>query len=233
MPTTKAAWPRTAKYSRIRRVTRPSASWAAKSSITPAWLANEASVRANSVAVRLKLLLHGVGDLPGGPAPGRTKAPALRSHQETSTVSSQHADVAAAERERLFIRHRDLVEREISRYRTWHIDRADLRQAGILGLLIAAARFDPAHGVPFGAYAHTWVRKQIQRAIAQQEFPAVLPPDLTGRTGGPGRCPGPALRPGRRTGTLLPPDRAPPRRLRPHRPEPVERAQAELRRLIT
>jgi hypothetical protein len=38
--------------------------------------------------------------------------------------------------------------------------------------------------VPFAAYAHTWVRKKIQRAISQQEFPAVLPPDLIGRTVG-------------------------------------------------
>jgi hypothetical protein len=36
--------------------------------------------------------------------------------------------------------------------------------------------------VPFAAYARTWVRKEIQRAISQQEFPAVLPPDLIGRT---------------------------------------------------
>ncbi|WP_033825280.1 sigma-70 family RNA polymerase sigma factor [Kitasatospora sp. MBT63] len=70
----------------------------------------------------------------------------------------------------------------MSRYRTWHIDRADLRQAGILGLLIAASRFEPQRAVPFGAYAHTWVRKEIQRAISQQEFPAVVPADLVGRT---------------------------------------------------
>ena len=87
-----------------------------------------------------------------------------------------------AERECLVAGHGHLVEREAARYRTWHIDRADLRQAGILGLLIAAARFDSERAVPFAAYARTWVRKEIQRAISQQEFPAVLPPDLTGRT---------------------------------------------------
>lgn len=36
--------------------------------------------------------------------------------------------------------------------------------------------------MPFGAYARTWVRKEIQRAISQQEFPAVVPADLAGRT---------------------------------------------------
>jgi RNA polymerase sigma factor (sigma-70 family) len=89
-----------------------------------------------------------------------------------------------AERERLVAGHGYIVDREAARYRTWHIDRADLRQAGILGLLIAAARFDPERAVPFAAYAHTWVRKEIQRAISRQEFPAVLPPALIGRTVG-------------------------------------------------
>ncbi|MGF1426704.1 sigma-70 family RNA polymerase sigma factor [Kitasatospora sp. LaBMicrA B282] len=85
-------------------------------------------------------------------------------------------------RDRLVADHAHLVEREVARYRTWHLDRADLRQAGILGLLVAAGRFDPTRAVPFAAYAHTWVRKEIQRAIANQEFPAVLPADLVGRT---------------------------------------------------
>jgi RNA polymerase sigma factor (sigma-70 family) len=97
-------------------------------------------------------------------------------------VSSHPAGPDACERERLVAEHGYLVEREAARYRTWHIDRADLRQAGILGLLIAAARFDPERAVPFGAYAHTWVRKEIQRAISRQEFPAVVPADLIGRT---------------------------------------------------
>lgn len=97
-------------------------------------------------------------------------------------MSSHQGEPDACERERLVITHGHLVEREIARYRTWHIDRADLRQAGILGLLIAASRFDPERGAPFGAYAHTWVRKEIQRAISQQEFPAVVPADLIGRT---------------------------------------------------
>ncbi|MEZ0089174.1 sigma-70 family RNA polymerase sigma factor [Streptacidiphilus sp. EB129] len=97
-------------------------------------------------------------------------------------MSSHPADPDVVERERLVAGHGHLVEREAARYRTWHLDRADLRQAGILGLLIAAARFEPERAVPFGAYAHTWVRKEIQRAISQQEFPAVLPADLVGRT---------------------------------------------------
>ncbi|MEU8972792.1 sigma-70 family RNA polymerase sigma factor [Streptomyces monashensis] len=97
-------------------------------------------------------------------------------------MSSHQAEPETARRDTLVMEHGHLVEREVARYRTWRLDRADLRQAGILGLLIAAARYDPERAVPFAAYAHTWVRKEIQRAIAHQEFPAVLPADLVGRT---------------------------------------------------
>ena len=97
-------------------------------------------------------------------------------------MNSQQAEPDACDRERLVATHGRLVEREVARYRTWHIERTDLRQAGILGLLIAASRFDPERAVPFGAYAHAWVRKEIQRAVSQQGFPAVVPADLVGRT---------------------------------------------------
>jgi RNA polymerase sigma factor (sigma-70 family) len=86
------------------------------------------------------------------------------------------------DRDRLITSHSGLVAAEVARYRTWRLDRADLHQAGMLGLLAAAARFDPDRAVPFAAYARTWVRKEIQRAIASQEFPTVLPAELIGKT---------------------------------------------------
>ena len=85
-------------------------------------------------------------------------------------------------RDRLVAEHSWLVAAEVARYRTWRLEKADLRQAGLLGLLVAAARFDPDRAVPFAAYARIWVRKEIQRAIARQEFATVLPADLIGRT---------------------------------------------------
>lgn len=94
-------------------------------------------------------------------------------------MPDEHAD-----RNRLVTEHANLVEREAAHYRTWRVEHTDLRQAGLLGLLIAASRFDPQLGVPFPAYACTWVRKEIQRAIARQEFPTSLPPDLIGRAVG-------------------------------------------------
>jgi RNA polymerase sigma factor (sigma-70 family) len=86
------------------------------------------------------------------------------------------------DRDRLVAEHSYLVVSEVARYRTWRLDRTDLHQAGLLGLLVAAARFNPDRAVPFAGYAHSWVRKEIQRAIARQEFPTVVPAELIGRT---------------------------------------------------
>jgi DNA-directed RNA polymerase sigma subunit (sigma70/sigma32) len=41
------------------------------------------------------------------------------------------------------------------------MQRADLHQAGMVGLLVAADRFDPGRGVPFRAFARHWVRKEV------------------------------------------------------------------------
>lgn len=74
----------------------------------------------------------------------------------------------------------DVVVAEARRYRVWRMQRADLHQAGMVGLLVAADRFDPDRGVPFRAFARHWVRKEIQRAIADQEFASTVPAALTG-----------------------------------------------------
>jgi hypothetical protein len=55
----------------------------------------------------------------------------------------------------------------------------------LLGLLVAGARFDPDRAVPFAGYAHTGVGKEIQRAIAHQEFLPLCPPIWSD---GPWRC---------------------------------------------
>ena len=74
----------------------------------------------------------------------------------------------------------DVVVAEARHYRVWRMQRADLHQAGMVGLLVAADRFDPGRGVPFRAFARHWVRKEVQRAIADQEFASTVPATLTG-----------------------------------------------------
>jgi RNA polymerase sigma factor (sigma-70 family) len=48
-------------------------------------------------------------------------------------------------------------------------------QDAVVGLLRALERFDPARGVPFGAYARHWVRQALQQAVAESMRPYRLP----------------------------------------------------------
>ena len=54
------------------------------------------------------------------------------------------------------------------------IDRAELMQEGVVGLLRALERFDPAMGTPFWMYASWWVRQAMQQLISELARPIVL-----------------------------------------------------------
>ena len=54
------------------------------------------------------------------------------------------------------------------------VDRRELVQEGVAGLLLAARRFDPSLGVPFWGYASYWVRKAMQNLVAELARPVSL-----------------------------------------------------------
>src|ERR1700753_3064611 len=54
------------------------------------------------------------------------------------------------------------------------ITRVELMQEGVVGLLRALERYDPALGVPFWGYAAWWVRQARQQLIAELTRPMVL-----------------------------------------------------------
>jgi RNA polymerase primary sigma factor len=54
------------------------------------------------------------------------------------------------------------------------VDREELIQDGVAGLLFAARRFDPKLGTPFWAYASFWVRKAMQELVAELTRPIAL-----------------------------------------------------------
>jgi RNA polymerase sigma factor (sigma-70 family) len=61
------------------------------------------------------------------------------------------------------------------RYRTSPgIDRAELVQEGVVGLLRALERYDPAFETPFWAYATWWVRQAMQQLVAELSRSMVL-----------------------------------------------------------
>ena len=55
-----------------------------------------------------------------------------------------------------------------------NVERAELLQEGVAGLLRALERYDPERGVPFWAYARWWVRRSMQRVVAELTRPTVL-----------------------------------------------------------
>jgi RNA polymerase sigma factor (sigma-70 family) len=54
------------------------------------------------------------------------------------------------------------------------VERIELLQEGVVGLLRALERYDPERGVPFGAYAAFWVRQAMQQLVAELTRPLVL-----------------------------------------------------------
>jgi RNA polymerase sigma factor (sigma-70 family) len=54
------------------------------------------------------------------------------------------------------------------------IDRAELMQEGVVGLLRALERYDPELGTPFWAYASWWVRQAMQQVVSELSRPVVL-----------------------------------------------------------
>ena len=54
------------------------------------------------------------------------------------------------------------------------VERAELLQEGVVGLLRAIRRFDPSLNTPFWAYATWWVRQGMQQLISEVTRPTVL-----------------------------------------------------------
>jgi RNA polymerase sigma factor (sigma-70 family) len=54
------------------------------------------------------------------------------------------------------------------------VERQELVQEGVVGLLFAARRFDCGRGTPFWSYASFWVRKAMQELVAELTRPVAL-----------------------------------------------------------
>jgi RNA polymerase primary sigma factor len=59
-------------------------------------------------------------------------------------------------------------------YRNLHVQRVELLQEGVVGLLRALEGFDPGRGTPFWSYAAWWVRQAMQQLVAELTRPVVL-----------------------------------------------------------
>ena len=100
--------------------------------------------------------------------------PTLPPRLEQELVAKAKAGDATA-RGQLVEAFLPLIARVARNYRsTASVERLELLQEGVVGLLRALERYDPERGVPFGAYASWWVRQAMQQLVSELTRPVVL-----------------------------------------------------------
>ena len=92
-------------------------------------------------------------------------APFLARDEEFQLAQRWRDDKDQVALHRLASAHMRLVISIASRFRHYGLSMADLIQEGHIGLLEAAARFEPAREVRFSTYATWWIRASIQDYI--------------------------------------------------------------------
>jgi RNA polymerase sigma factor (sigma-70 family) len=122
---------------------------------------------------------------PGEHASGTDVARRLRRLDSTERAGAGIDQLAAraqagdtAARERLIARMLPVVSRSARPYQGRDVDRSDLLQEGIVGVLRALERYDAGRGVPFAAYALWWIRQAMQQTVAEQARAVRLPTHL-------------------------------------------------------
>jgi RNA polymerase sigma factor (sigma-70 family) len=114
---------------------------------------------------RLRNRADGAGDIPRG---------RLGAAAERELVLAAK-DGGAVEREELVEAFVPLIASVARSYRSRvQVDRSELMQEGVVGLLRALERFDPQIGTPFWMYASWWVRQAMQQLVSELGRPIVL-----------------------------------------------------------
>ncbi len=93
------------------------------------------------------------------------RAPYLERDEEHDLAVRWHDEKDQAALHRLTAAHMRLVIAIAARFRNFGLPMGDLIQEGHVGLLEAAARFDPDREVRFSTYATWWIRASIQDYI--------------------------------------------------------------------
>jgi RNA polymerase primary sigma factor len=107
------------------------------------------------------------------PAPARLADPSRHISTERELVlAAQHHAESRGELVEAFL---PLIGSVARIYRgSTAVGHRELMQEGVVGLLRALERYDPALGTPFWAYASWWVRQAMQQLVAELTWPVVL-----------------------------------------------------------
>jgi len=110
-------------------------------------------------------------DRPDARAGEHDRLPAAREHE--LVLAAQAGDDDA--RDRLIEAYLPLIGRVARIYRgSTGVDRSELMQDGVVGLLRALSRYDASRDTPFWAYASWWVRQAMQKLVSELARPMVL-----------------------------------------------------------
>ncbi len=102
------------------------------------------------------------------------RRPRLPGGLERELITAAQAGDARA-REELIEAFLPLIAGDARLYRQAPgVDRGELIQEGVVGLLRALERYDAQRGVPFWGYAAWWVRQAMQQLVAELTRPVVL-----------------------------------------------------------
>src|SRR4051812_9239757 len=120
----------------------------------------------------------------GRPAPRRSPAAGAYLHglpgQSLVPEATERRLVAAAQagdpraKAELVAAFMPLISRQAATYRAGAVQRVELLQEGVVGLLRALERYEPERGIPFWGYATFWVRQAMQQLVAELTRPVVL-----------------------------------------------------------
>jgi DNA-directed RNA polymerase sigma subunit (sigma70/sigma32) len=107
-------------------------------------------------------------------SPGPQSNARLSHAEEVELVLAAQAG-PGPERERLVRLYTPLIGSIARTYAgTRDIERRELKQEGVVGLLRALQRYDPEVGASFWAYASWWVRQAMQQLVSELALPIVL-----------------------------------------------------------
>ena len=81
--------------------------------------------------------------------------------------------------EELITTHENLVSTIAKQYQNQGLTMPQLIQAGKMGLIVAARKFDETKGFTFENYAHWFVRQYILAALSDKQHEGVVGYDLT------------------------------------------------------
>jgi RNA polymerase primary sigma factor len=112
----------------------------------------------------------------GGCGPGSPSAIGPRGDAAAeATLVERARQGGPREREELVSRFMPMIGNVARAYRrTSAVDRQELIQEGVVGLLRALERYEPERGVPFWGYAGWWVRQAMQQVVSELSHPIVL-----------------------------------------------------------